>query len=269
VAVVAEPLRGPHTTRRVAKILSLSGSERSIGALYVPLTRLPLRSAELEALTQPRPARGLLFEAHISSRRHGGMWWKRSLDIAGAFLLLIVFAPVMAGIAIAIKLESTGPAVLGQERVGRRLRPFRIYKFRSMVDGADRMLPRLEHLSEVQAPMFKLRQDPRVTRVGRFIRRHSLDELPQLLNVVRGEMSLVGPRPPLAREVEHDLMRQKLRLELRPGITGLWQVSGRSGVPYDTMVRLDIQYGDRCSLLLDIRILLQTIPAVLFGRGAF
>jgi lipopolysaccharide/colanic/teichoic acid biosynthesis glycosyltransferase len=241
------------------------------GALHVPLSRLdpPLRSLYLEMLAEPKPARGLLFDAHISSRRHGAMRWKRAMDVAGAIVLLVVFAPVMAAIALAIRLESSGPTVIGQERVGRRLRPFRLYKFRSMVDGADRLRPHLEHLSEVPAPMFKLRQDPRVTHVGRFIRRHSLDELPQLINVLRGEMSLVGPRPPLAREVEHDLMRQKLRLELRPGITGLWQVSGRSGVPYDSMVRLDIQYGKRCSLLVDTWILLQTIPAVILGRGAF
>jgi lipopolysaccharide/colanic/teichoic acid biosynthesis glycosyltransferase len=157
----------------------------------------------------------------------------------------------------------------GQVRVGKDGRPFRMLKFRSMRRDADGLLAELQQLNEVTGPMFKIRRDPRITRVGGFLRRYSLDELPQLINVVRGEMSLVGPRPPLPGEVERYEDWQLARLRALPGITGLWQVSGRTEVAFDEMVRLDLQYMRNWSLALDVEILVRTIPAVLSTRGAY
>jgi lipopolysaccharide/colanic/teichoic acid biosynthesis glycosyltransferase len=153
--------------------------------------------------------------------------------------------------------------------VGKDGRHFRVLKFRSMREDADLRLSEVQRLNEVSGPMFKIRRDPRITRVGGFIRRYSLDELPQLINVVRGEMSLVGPRPPLPAEVERYEDWQLGRLRALPGITGLWQVSGRSEVPFDDMVRLDLEYIRKRSLALDFEILMRTIPAVLSTRGAY
>jgi lipopolysaccharide/colanic/teichoic acid biosynthesis glycosyltransferase len=196
-------------------------------------------------------------------------WGKRSIDVvlsaaglAGLFLLFAV-------LAVLIKLDSSGPAFYQQVRVGKDGRPFRLLKFRSMRQDADLLLADLEQLNEVSGPMFKIRRDPRVTRVGAFIRRYSLDELPQLINVMRGEMSLVGPRPPLPSEVERYEDWQLARLRALPGITGLWQVTGRSEVTFDDMVRLDLQYIRNRSIALDLEIMLRTIPAVLGTRGAY
>ena len=194
---------------------------------------------------------------------------KRALDLLVALVLLAVLAPVMVVIALAIKLTSRGPVLFTQQRYGHNRRLFRIYKFRSMVANAEELMKHIEILNEAQGPIFKIRHDPRITRVGRLLRRASLDELPQLFNVVRGEMSLVGPRPMSLRDVhqfsESSLMR---RFSVKPGITGLWQVSGRSNTDFDTWCRLDMKYIDEWSLGLDLRILLQTVPAVLTGTGA-
>jgi exopolysaccharide biosynthesis polyprenyl glycosylphosphotransferase len=182
---------------------------------------------------------------------------------------LLVLAPLLVAIAIAIKLDSPGPVFYRQERVGKDGRRFWILKFRSMRQDADRLLPTIRQHNEASGPLFKMRADPRVTRVGRVLRRLSLDELPQLFNVLKGEMSLVGPRPPIPSEVEQYEDWQHGRLRAMPGITGLWQVSGRSEVPFHDMVRLDLHYIRNWSLGLDLEILWRTIPAVLTSRGAY
>jgi exopolysaccharide biosynthesis polyprenyl glycosylphosphotransferase len=196
-------------------------------------------------------------------------WLKRALDMVVVTCGLIAIAPLLALIALAIKIDSRGPVFYGQQRVGKNGRMFKMLKFRSMVTGADQRLADLAAHNEASGPMFKMRRDPRVTRVGRFIRRWSLDELPQLFNVLRGDMSLVGPRPPVPSEVSEYEEWQLGRLRAVPGLTGLWQVSGRSEVPFHDMVRLDLHYIRNWSLSLDIEILLRTIPAVLTSRGAY
>jgi exopolysaccharide biosynthesis polyprenyl glycosylphosphotransferase len=194
---------------------------------------------------------------------------KRAMDLAGALILLLVLAPVMLGIALAIKLASRGPVLFAQERYGCMKRLFRMYKFRTMVAGAERIQEQLEDRNEASGPVFKIREDPRITRLGRFLRRTSLDELPQLWNVLTGDMSLVGPRPLPTRDVgrfeEPWLMR---RFSMRPGLTCLWQIGGRSDLDFKQWITLDLEYIDRWSLWLDTQIMLKTIPAVIRGTGA-
>ena len=181
------------------------------------------------------------------------------------FLLL----PLMAMIAAAIKVDSSGPVFFKQLRVGQNKRRFMLYKFRTMVDGSEHRQSEFEHLNEAEGPIFKIANDPRATRVGRFLRRTSLDELPQLLNVLRGEMGLVGPRPMSLRDVNlFDRGIQRKRFSVKPGITCLWQVSGRSRLPFAKWLELDLWYIEHWSLLLDVKILFRTIPAVLRGTGA-
>jgi exopolysaccharide biosynthesis polyprenyl glycosylphosphotransferase len=194
---------------------------------------------------------------------------KRGVDVIGALVGLTVGFPLLALIALAIRLNSPGPVIFTQTRVGAGGKLFKIYKFRSMVEGAETEQEYLRELNEADGPLFKIQDDPRLTRVGRLLRRTSLDELPQLWNVLRGEMSLVGPRPPIPPEVERYEEWHKRRLETRPGMTGLWQVSGRSLLSFDEMVLLDIYYIENWSLWLDFKILLRTIPRVLLGSGAF
>jgi len=194
---------------------------------------------------------------------------KRALDVALASLLLFLLAPLLLAVALLIKLTSEGPVFFTQERLGLNKRRFRIFKFRTMVAGAERKQAELEHLNEVDGPVFKIKCDPRVTLVGRFLRKTSIDELPQLFNVVKGEMSLVGPRPLPVRDYEgfgQDWHRR--RFSVRPGLTCLWQISGRSSVGFDKWMELDMQYIDEWSLWLDLKILAETIPAVLKGAGA-
>ncbi|MFQ5399452.1 MAG: sugar transferase [Anaerolineae bacterium] len=194
---------------------------------------------------------------------------KRGLDLA---VLAVVGIPALllaAVIAVAIKLDSGGPVVYSGERVGRHGKRFVMYKFRSMVVDADSRKESLQALNEADGPIFKIRNDPRLTRVGRVLRRFSLDELPQLYNVLVGHMSMVGPRPPLLEEVAQYKPWHKQRLSVIGGLTGLWQVSGRSDLTFDELCLLDIYYIENWSLSLDIRILLQTIPHSLFGRGAY
>jgi len=194
---------------------------------------------------------------------------KRTVDLMVAGLGLLALAPLFALVALAIRLDSAGPVLFAQERVGLNKRRFRMHKFRTMVADAEHRLAQLEHLNETEGPTFKLREDPRVTRVGRFLRRSSIDELPQLWNVLLGEMSLVGPRPLPLRDVDgFEEDRHRRRFSVRPGLTGLWQVSGRNELSFDTWMELDLQYIDHWSLGLDLQILVRTIPAVLSGRGA-
>jgi lipopolysaccharide/colanic/teichoic acid biosynthesis glycosyltransferase len=194
---------------------------------------------------------------------------KRALDVAGALMAIVVLALPALVVAIAIRLDSRGPVFLRQWRVGRNGEPFRMFKFRTMCDGADGMKVALSGQNEQQGPLFKMRADPRMTRVGRWLRKSSIDELPQILNVFAGHMSLVGPRPPLPAEVQLYTPYQLGRLAAKPGMTGLWQVSGRSLLTFDRMVDLDRQYIAEWTFTGDVLILLRTVPAVLSGRGAY
>jgi lipopolysaccharide/colanic/teichoic acid biosynthesis glycosyltransferase len=198
-----------------------------------------------------------------------GLWLKRALDLVGALALLVVTTPILLAVAVAIKLEDGGPVFFRQVRVGKDGRHFVIFKFRSMVRNAEALKAQLLAQNEMRdGILFKIRKDPRITRVGRLIRKLSLDELPQVFNVVLGEMSLVGPRPPVPSEVARYEPAHRRRLSARPGITCLWQVSGRNEIDFPGQVRLDVQYIERQSLGLDLAILLRTIPAVISGRGA-
>jgi exopolysaccharide biosynthesis polyprenyl glycosylphosphotransferase len=194
---------------------------------------------------------------------------KRAVDLAGSLAGILLLLPLWLVIIALIKLDSRGPVFYRQERLGKDGRPFKIFKFRSMVVGADEMLPELANFNEMDGPIFKIKKDPRVTRVGRLLRKFSLDEFPQLLNVFLGDMSLVGPRPPIPAEVEKYERWQTKRLTVPQGVTGLWQVSGRNLLTFEEMVRLDIYYIENWSLWLDLKILLKTIPVVVLMRGAY
>jgi exopolysaccharide biosynthesis polyprenyl glycosylphosphotransferase len=196
------------------------------------------------------------------------LMFKRVLDVAVAALVLLLALPIVGAIAFLIKLTSGGSVLFRQTRCGLNGRFFTLYKFRTMVEDAEDRRRDLIHLNEMSGPVFKLRSDPRVTAFGRFLRRFSLDELPQLWNVLRGDMSLVGPRPPIPEEVAHYKRWQRRRLAMKPGLTCLWQVSGRNELDFDRWIELDLEYIDSWSPLLDFKILLKTIPAVLSGRGA-
>jgi exopolysaccharide biosynthesis polyprenyl glycosylphosphotransferase len=194
---------------------------------------------------------------------------KRSVDLLASGLGLLLLSPLLGAVALLVKLTSPGPVLYAQERVGLDGRTFPMYKFRSMIKDADKMIDQLADRSEVAGHIFKMKNDPRLTPPGRFLRRFSIDELPQLINVLFGQMSLVGPRPPLPREVAKYNAWHRKRLRVRPGITGLWQVSGRSHLPFEDMVRLDIYYIENWSLWQDLKILLRTIPVTLTGSGAY
>lgn len=194
---------------------------------------------------------------------------KRAIDVIGALVLLLLLSPVFLIIVICIKIDSPGAIIFRQKRLGLGGRGFVFYKFRSMCVDAETSKDKILHLNEVSGPIFKIKNDPRVTRIGRFLRRYSLDELPQLFNVLKGDMSFVGPRPPLPDEVEKYEDWQLRRLSVIPGITCLWQISGRSNISFDEWVELDLKYIDSRNLWQDIKILLKTIPAVLTGDGAY
>ncbi|HZU06901.1 MAG TPA: undecaprenyl-phosphate glucose phosphotransferase [Chloroflexota bacterium] len=232
--------------------------------LVPDLYELSLNRVELDAIN------GIPLLSVKETAIHGwNLFTKRAMDVVIASIGLTLFAPLWLLIALAIRLDSPGPVLFRQERVGRGGTRFYLLKFRSMRQDADRIVQELLAYNEATGPLFKMRNDPRLTRVGRVLRRWSLDEWPQLWNVLKGEMSLVGPRPPLPREVEQYEPWHYRRLEVSPGITGLWQVSGRSELSFDEMVMLDLYYIENWSLGLDLRILLRTIPAVFRGRGAY
>jgi exopolysaccharide biosynthesis polyprenyl glycosylphosphotransferase len=194
---------------------------------------------------------------------------KRLVDVALTSLGLVAVLPIWLVIAVAIKLDSPGPVVFVQDRVGQHGRRFRFYKFRSMyIDAAERFASVQAH-NEAEGPVFKMRKDPRVSRVGSFLRRTSLDELPQLINVLKGDMSLVGPRPPLPNEVAQYRPADLIRLSVKPGLTCLWQINGRSNVGFDRWMEYDREYVSNMSFWLDLRILARTVGAVLSMRGAF
>jgi exopolysaccharide biosynthesis polyprenyl glycosylphosphotransferase len=202
--------------------------------------------------------------------RHGWrLWAKRTLDVVGSVVLLVVTAPLVAISAVAIKLDSSGPCLFRQERLGQDGRRFMVFKLRTMEVEAEANLESLRHRNESSGPLFKIRDDPRVTPIGRVLRRYSIDELPQLWNVLRGEMSLVGPRPALPSEAEHWSPEVYARIKVKPGITGMWQVRGRSSASFEEYLRLDMYYVDNWSLWSDLAILLKTVPAVVLKRGAY
>jgi len=195
-------------------------------------------------------------------------FWKRSLDVAVSAVMLIALLPLLALIALAIRLDSPGPAIYRQTRVGRGGSPFDFFKFRSMRVGAETQRADLAPLNERDGPVFKIKRDPRITRVGRVLRRWSLDELPQLWNVLRGDISLVGPRSPTPDEVPLYERWQRRRLCVTGGLTCTWQVSGRSEIPFQEWMRMDLRYIQRRGPLYDLWLLGRTVPAVLNGRGA-
>jgi exopolysaccharide biosynthesis polyprenyl glycosylphosphotransferase len=194
---------------------------------------------------------------------------KRLVDVLLASLGLIAALPVVLAIAMAVKLDSPGPAIFVQERIGQHGRRFRFYKFRSMHIDAEQRLAEVKVQNEVEGPVFKIRNDPRISRVGSFLRRTSLDELPQLINVLKGEMSMVGPRPPLPNEVAQYRPSDLIRLSVKPGLTCLWQINGRSNVGFDQWMEYDREYVHNMSFWLDVRILARTVGAVLSMRGAY
>jgi lipopolysaccharide/colanic/teichoic acid biosynthesis glycosyltransferase len=228
----------------------------------------------MEEIQYPGELPGWRDQLGILWDRHGYPCAKRTIDFVGALLLLITFAPLCLIVSCWIAFDSTGPIIFRQSRIGRKGRPFTMYKFRSMHIDADQSIHRqyVVHLLRTGASgevaLYKVPNDRRVTRAGAWLRKMSIDELPQLFNVLRGDMSLVGPRPPLAYEVEEYEPWVLRRLEVRPGMTGLWQVSGRSKVGVQEMFRLDVEYVERRSLGLDLKILLLTIPTVLFPGTA-
>lgn len=211
---------------------------------------------------------------HIDAERLNRQYFyrgiKRLFDVVASVIGVVVISPVLLIIAICIKVDDPhGPVFYTQTRVGKDGHEFKIIKFRSMVSNADELLAKLQDQNEVDGAMFKMKDDPRITRVGRVIRKYSLDELPQLINVVTGSMSIVGPRPPLVSEVEQYTEYDKQRLLVTPGATGMWQVGGRNDVDFDEMVRLDLTYIQNRSVWLDLKIMLETVKVMIKPNGAY
>ncbi|QGZ69852.1 sugar transferase [Pediococcus pentosaceus] len=211
----------------------------------------------------------VLIDEQAQNQRYVYRFFKRMLDIVASVIGLIVLSPVFLIVSLAIKAEDRGPIFYSQVRLGKGQRPFKMWKFRSMIVDADKKLEKLLEQNEVEGAMFKMKEDPRITKVGRFTRKHSLDELPQLWNVLKGEMSLVGPRPPLEREVADYSEYDKQRLIVKPGCTGFWQVTARNDVDFEGMVNLDLEYIERSGVLFDIGILFRTVAIVFKPNGAY
>lgn len=217
-----------------------------------------------------REIRPITIDAGRQHRRYGYRFIKRVFDFVASLLGLIILSPLFLLIAIAIKVEDPKGAVFySQTRLGRGEVPFKMYKFRSMVSNADELLEKLLKDNEIDGAMFKMQDDPRVTKIGRFIRKYSIDELPQLLNVLQGSMSLVGPRPPLPREVEEYSDYDKQRLAVKPGCTGLWQATVRNSVGFDEMVKLDLTYISKRSVAFDVYILFKNVVIMFKPNGAY
>ena len=247
--------------RFISKVASRAGADLRITA------NLPM---VLSTRLTVQPIGGVMALALRPVRLSGGQALaKRTFDIVLSSTSLLVLLPLFLVTVAVIKATSPGPILYRQQRVGRHGRPFTLLKFRTMMVGAEALLHTLRDKNEADGPLFKIRADPRITEIGRWLRRWSLDELPQLLNVLKGDMSLVGPRPPLPHEVKQYQDWHFERLEVRPGLTGLWQVSGRSDLPFDDGVRLDLFYIENWSLAYDMFILLKTVPAMLTSRGAY
>ncbi len=209
-----------------------------------------------------------LLEFETFSAKQWQLFLKRSIDIMLSLLLTLIFSPIILATIIAIKMSSNGPVLFKQTRSGLNGRKFTLYKFRTMVDGAEFKKRELEKMNEMDGPVFKIKKDPRITQVGRILRKLSIDEIPQLINVLNGDMSIVGPRPPLPVEVELYKVWQRRRLSLKPGLTCIWQVSGRNRIQFEKWMEMDLEYIDQWSLWLDAKILFKTVFVVLFGYGA-
>lgn len=217
-----------------------------------------------------REIRPITIDAGRQHRRYGYRFVKRVFDFVASLLGLIILSPLFLIIAIAIKVEDPkGSVFYSQTRLGRGETPFKMYKFRSMVSNADQLLEELLKNNEIDGAMFKMQDDPRVTKIGKFIRKYSIDELSQLLNVLQGSMSLVGPRPPLPREVEEYSDYDKQRLAVKPGCTGLWQATVRNSVGFDDMVKLDLTYISKRSVAFDVYILFKTVVIMFKPNGAY
>ena len=260
--VVALPASSGYA--RSAEVIGLCEQQGIIVRLLTDLFDLRLARARVEEFHhQP------VITLYTGSMNGGSMLAKRALDFSVSLILLTVQVPVFVMIGLAIKLSSPGPVFFLQERIGLNKRRFKMLKFRTMVADAEKLHEQVDHLNEASGPVFKIKDDPRITSVGRFLRRTSLDEMPQLINVLRGDMSLVGPRPlPVRDYAGFDEDWHRRRFSVRPGITCLWQVDGRSSIPFERWMELDMQYIDEWSLWLDMRILAKTIPAVVRGTGA-
>ena len=251
---------------RIYSKTKLSGLSANLPPPGLQLVSLPPFSEE----DAPEHAQEDTVLLHGLSSRHGGTQAvQRALDVLLCTLALLVLWPVFAVIALAVRLDTPGPVLFKQSRVGQDGREFWFYKFRSMVSDAEALRHLLEMQNERSGPVFKMKNDPRITRVGRVLRKFSLDELPQLINVLKGDMSLVGPRPALPKETAKYTPRQRQRLICLPGVTGLWQVSGRASLSFERSIELDLYYIERQSIGLYFRILLLTVPAVLRAEGAY
>ena len=261
VAVLAAGDLGPEQLRRLAWDLEPTGADLLVAPSLVEVAgpRLSIR-----------PVSGLpLLHVEQPSFSGGRRYFKSVFDRLTAAAALVLLSPLLLVVALAIRIDSPGPAIFKQERIGKDGRPFRLYKFRSMVVDAEAQRSNLLEHNDRDGLMFKMHADPRITRVGGWIRRYSIDELPQLVNVAVGQMSLVGPRPPLPDEVEKYADHVRRRLLVRPGLTGLWQVSGRADLSWEESIRLDLRYVDNWSFALDLQILWKTGRAVLGGSGAY
>ncbi len=259
--VIALPMRSLHNhAAQIVEVCENQGIGMRVLSSLFDLKRASV-SDELEGVS--------LMTHHTGFAEGWPILVKRGIDIVVSLTLLILSGPIIVATAIAIKLTSPGPIFFAQKRLGLNKRPFSIHKFRTMVPNAEQKVHELQHLNEVSGPVFKIKADPRITPIGKLLRKSSIDELPQLFNVLQGEMSLVGPRPLPIRDYEgfsEDWQRR--RFSVRPGITCLWQVAGRSSIPFEKWMQLDLQYIDNWSLWLDFEILARTIPAVLKGSGA-
>jgi exopolysaccharide biosynthesis polyprenyl glycosylphosphotransferase len=260
--VITLPMRSLHNhAAQIAQICEEQGITMRVLSNIFDLKLARATSEELEGAS--------LITHHMGFAEGWPVVVKRVLDVSVSLTLLVLCAPILLLTALAIKLTSPGPIFFTQRRLGLNKRPFNIYKFRTMVPGAEQKLRELEHLNEVSGPVFKITADPRITPIGKMLRKTSIDELPQLFNVLEGAMSLVGPRPLPIRDYEgFNEDWQRRRFSVRPGITCLWQINGRNSIPFETWMQLDLQYIDKWSLWLDFQILARTIPAVLRGSGA-
>ncbi|HLG61339.1 MAG TPA: sugar transferase [Ktedonosporobacter sp.] len=259
--IIALPSNMHHQAIRSVRMCErLGASFKLIPDLYeVSLSRINMEAIEGIPLLNIKQA----------SLNTVGRLITRLVDVTGSILFLILSSPLWLCLALAIRLTSPGPVIYKQVRIGLNGKPFLIYKFRSMYKDADQRLAALLNSNEAQGPLFKMKEDPRITPIGKFLRRNSMDEFPQFINILKGEMSLVGPRPPLPQEVAQYEEWQKGRLAIKPGLTGLWQVRGRSDLTFDEGVLMDLYYIENWSLRLYFQILFRTIPAVLFRRGAY
>ena len=275
-----ETLRESHTSLLVA---TPERESRVFGAEFevrtdtgmdhsIPVSPLPTEAAKEERI---RPEDQTERFSHdytdplFSREQVSYAFMKRAFDVTICGLALLVFAPIMLVVALAIRLTSKGPIIFKQVRVGRGGRFFWCYKFRSMCVDAEEKKKLLLHLNEASGPVFKIKRDPRITKIGSLIRKTSLDELPQLINILKGDMSIVGPRPPIPSEVDKYTSYERGRLAVQPGLTCLWQIGGRSNVSFERWMELDLQYIETMTFRNDIRIVLRTVPAVLKGSGSY